>query len=175
MSLMTQKEYAESRKVSPSLITKFKQLGYLKGAFSKKPGGSQVFIVSARADKVLEERLSKAHTKEHRFDGMKKVSEEGRTDALKYSEARTWSERYKAADMKLSYEIRQGLWLRKEEVEETLFKVARIIRDNLLNIPVRVGAILAAESDENKCVEILTKEQKAALNELSMLLKVGVK
>ena len=174
MSLMSMAEYGRTRNVSRQVITKFKQLGYLKGAFRKKIGRKNPLIVSAIADKVLEDRLSKAHTKEHRFDGMKKVSKEGRTDALEYSEARTWSERYRAADMKLSYEIRQGLWLRRSEVEEELFKVTRIIRDSLLNIPVRVGAILAAESDENKCVAILTKEQKAALNELSMLLKVGV-
>ncbi len=175
MPLMTQKEFADHIGVVKSLITKYKNQGYLKGAFRKKPGGKKLYVVSTLAEKMLEKRLSPAHTKEHRFDGMKKVSEEGRTDALQYSEARTWSERYKAADMKLSYEIRQGLWLRREEVEETLFKVARIIRDNLLNIPVRVGAILAAEKDENKVVEILTKEQKTALHELSMLLKVGVK
>ena len=175
MPLMTQSQYALHRKVDRAVITRFKQKGYLKGCLRRKPGGKKLYVVSALADKMLEKRLSKAHTKEHRFDGMKKVSEEGRTDALQYSEARTWSERYRAADMKLSYEIRQGLWLRRSEVEEELFKITRIIRDSLLNIPVRVGAILAAESDVNKVVAILTKEQKAALNELSMLLKVGVK
>ena len=54
-----------------------------------------------------------------------------------------------------------------DEVQQDAFNKGRQIRDTLLNLPARLSAILAAESDGAKIDEILTKEIKQALEVLS--------
>ncbi len=41
------------------------------------------------------------------------------------------------------------------------------MRDNLLNIPGRLAAVVAAETDERKCFELIDSEIKAALKVLA--------
>ena len=47
------------------------------------------------------------------------------------------------------------------------FTKGRTARDNLLNIPDRLAATLAAESDADKVHQILTGEIRKALDELA--------
>lgn len=55
-----------------------------------------------------------------------------------------------------------------ESVREAAFNTGRIIRDGMLNIPDRVSSVIAsAGSDEHKIHEILTKEIRLVLEELS--------
>lgn len=57
--------------------------------------------------------------------------------------------------------------LRKTIVEKNTFELARRTRDAIENIPARLDAILAAETDQHKVRETLTKELKQALEGLS--------
>ena len=54
-----------------------------------------------------------------------------------------------------------------EEVKTEVFNVARVVRNNLLNIPDRVSALLASMSDTEKIHETLTEEIRTALEELT--------
>ncbi|WP_265026481.1 hypothetical protein [Wolbachia endosymbiont (group A) of Bibio marci] len=54
-----------------------------------------------------------------------------------------------------------------EEVKTEAFNVARVVRNNLLNIPDRVSALLASMNDTEKIHETLTEEITNALEELS--------
>jgi hypothetical protein len=54
-----------------------------------------------------------------------------------------------------------------EEVRAAAFNKARIVRDNLLNIPDRIAAQLASIDDERKVHEILLAEIRAALQTLA--------
>ena len=47
------------------------------------------------------------------------------------------------------------------------FNKFRQFRDAMLNIPDRVAAMLAAETDAAKCYEILATEIRKALNEFA--------
>ncbi|MBQ3565470.1 MAG: hypothetical protein IJA14_04970, partial [Alphaproteobacteria bacterium] len=81
--------------------------------------------------------------------------------------------------MKLKNEIEKGKLLEarvKEELRELLpadkvynamFAKGRIIRDGILNIPDRISSLLAGIDDAAKIHEILTREFREVLEELS--------
>ncbi len=52
-------------------------------------------------------------------------------------------------------------------VRVAAFNKGRTVRDNLLNIPGRLAAVVAAETDERKCFELIDSEIKAALKVLA--------
>jgi phage terminase Nu1 subunit (DNA packaging protein) len=88
------------------------------------------------------------------------------TGGIDYVTARALNEQYKAAVKKLEYEERIGKLVDAKKVQEIAFDTARRVRDSLLNIPDRLSALLAAEPNEIKVRELLTKEIRQALSEL---------
>jgi len=76
-------------------------------------------------------------------------------------------EHYQARLSKLEYEEKVGSLISKDEVRIAAFNHFRQYRDGMLNIPDRVAAMLAAESESAKCYEILATEIRKALNEFS--------
>jgi hypothetical protein len=58
------------------------------------------------------------------------------------------------------------LVLRAAADKET-FEIIRRARDKFLNIPARLAGILAAESDQARVFEVLTRELHQALEDLS--------
>ena len=54
-----------------------------------------------------------------------------------------------------------------ERVQKDFFEMARRVRDGLLNLPPRLSGVFAAESNQEKIFESLTKEIHAVLTELS--------
>lgn len=61
----------------------------------------------------------------------------------------------------------KGQYLPVDEVKVAAFNKGRTVRDGLLNIPNRVSSVLAAESDPLKVSQVLEKEIRQALEELS--------
>ena len=86
-----------------------------------------------------------------------------------YSRARAIREYYQASLAKIEYEQKVGKLLPKDEVQAAAFNTYRQFREQLLNIPDRVAAIIAAETgmDTKKVHEILTAEVRQALNEFA--------
>ncbi|MCP4623158.1 MAG: hypothetical protein GY850_06460 [bacterium] len=82
-----------------------------------------------------------------------------------FIDARTKCEQYKAAERKLNFEIKEGLWIKKTDAFNLTFRAARNARDAMLNMPARVAAIIAAEPDEKKCRKIIYKEMKQIIDE----------
>lgn len=74
-------------------------------------------------------------------------------------------EKGKILETKAKAEI--GELVSVEEVKTEAFNVARVVRNNLLNIPDRVSALLASMSDTEKIHETLTEEIRTALEELT--------
>ncbi|BET29112.1 hypothetical protein wCauATS_13140 [Wolbachia pipientis] len=74
-------------------------------------------------------------------------------------------ERGKLLEAKAKAEI--GELVAVEEVKNEAFNVARVVRNNLLNIPNRVSALLALLSDTEKIHMALTEEITNSLEELS--------
>ncbi|MBV2145135.1 MAG: hypothetical protein KTM48_00065, partial [Wolbachia endosymbiont of Pissodes strobi] len=74
-------------------------------------------------------------------------------------------ERGRLLEAKAKAEI--GELVAVEEVKRDAFNVARVVRNNLLNIPNRVSALLASLSETEKIHMALTEEITNSLEELS--------
>ncbi|MEO5347925.1 MAG: hypothetical protein H7834_16345 [Magnetococcus sp. YQC-9] len=68
---------------------------------------------------------------------------------------------------RLDLEERRGRLLKADDVEREAFELGRRVRDRLLNIPSRVSANLAAETDFKVIERLLIQELRTALEELS--------
>jgi hypothetical protein len=60
-----------------------------------------------------------------------------------------------------------GELISAEKVRQAMFAKGRIIRDGMMNIPDRISSLLANENDAAKIHEILSKEIREVLTELS--------
>ena len=84
-----------------------------------------------------------------------------------YTRARAVREHYQARLAKLEFEERVGTLISKDEVQIATFNVFRQYRDHMLNLPDRIAAMLAAETEAAKCYEILATEIRKALNDFA--------
>jgi hypothetical protein len=87
--------------------------------------------------------------------------------AVEYSRARAIREGYLARLSKLDYEERTNKLVSREQIEVEAFTRYRVYRDGMLNIPDRVAAVVAAESDAARVHDILSSEIRRALLEFS--------
>jgi hypothetical protein len=74
-------------------------------------------------------------------------------------------ERGKILEARAKAEI--GELISAEKVRQAMFAKGRIIRDGMMNIPDRISSLLANENDASKIHEILSKEIREVLTELS--------
>jgi hypothetical protein len=86
---------------------------------------------------------------------------------LDYARARAVRENYLARLAKIEFEERSGKLVSRDEVQVAAFNKFRTFRDGMLNIPDRVAAVLAAESDPARVHEILATEIRKALLEFA--------
>ena len=86
---------------------------------------------------------------------------------LDYFRARAVRENYLARLAKIEFEEKTAKLISRDEVQVAAFTKGRTARDNLLNIPDRLAATMAAESDADKVHQILTAEIRKALDELA--------
>lgn len=76
---------------------------------------------------------------------------------------RAETELWRAKTLELEYEVKAGSLIPREDAERDTFRLGRILRDNVFAVPARVAPIVAAESDERTCYNLLIGEQRAAL------------
>lgn len=81
-----------------------------------------------------------------------------------YAGNRAKREKFEAELKRLSYEQKAGKLIEREHIEKIAFEVARRTRDNLLSIPDRIAADIAAETDPQKVHFMMTEALLAALN-----------
>ena len=86
---------------------------------------------------------------------------------LDYSRARAVRESYMARLAKIDFEERSGKLVNRDEVQVAAFNRFRTFRDGMLNIPDRVSAMVAAESDATAVHAVLTVEIRKALLEFA--------
>ena len=84
------------------------------------------------------------------------------------AESQRRKEEFRAKLVELDYEERVGTLVRKDLIEETAFRVGRLVRDGLLNIPSRLAGILAAETDQRKVHDLLEAEIRQVLEALAI-------
>ena len=83
--------------------------------------------------------------------------------AATYNQARAVKEAYLARLTKLDLDQRSGLLVSVDSVKNEAFKIARQVRDSMLNIPDRIAPELAGETDTFKIHLRLTEEIRKAL------------
>lgn len=84
-----------------------------------------------------------------------------------YYEARAQRERFQAKQAELDYLKAIGDLVSREDMKKVAARRYRAIRDQLLNIPDRISAQLAAERDPARIHAAITSELKRVLHELS--------
>jgi len=77
------------------------------------------------------------------------------------------SEVEKAKLLEIKARVEAGKYVDADEVKVAAFNKARVVRDALMNIPERLAAVLAAETDAARVHAMLTSEIRAALEDLA--------
>lgn len=98
----------------------------------------------------------------------KKTYEEGEPAPNSFLAHRTSKEGYQSKLRRLEYLEKRKKLLPASEVKAEAFRLARTVRDSLLNIPDRLAGILAAETDPHKVHLLLTDELTKALEALAL-------
>lgn len=173
MALLSLRAYARHRGVSLAAVQK----AIKSGRITPTPEG---LIDSDRADVDWSSKTQPSH---HRLRPARSAPvapaavaspavarepvETSNTNGLDYFRARAIREGYLARLAKIEFEERSGKLVSRDEVQVAAFTRARVVRDNLLNIPDRVAATVAAETDPNKVHSILSDEIRRALEALA--------
>jgi hypothetical protein len=79
--------------------------------------------------------------------------------------------KYKAKLSEIKLKEERGLYYKKENIDSTIFKAFRLLRDNLGNIPERISAELSITSSQTECKKIVKDELEFVLNDLVEELK----
>jgi hypothetical protein len=149
--------YARHRKETglPSVDPMSVEKAIKSGRITRDPDGEIDF---EKADRDWEQNTRPAMSPDEDNGGL-----------AQYSKARAIREYYQASLAKIEYEQKVGKLLPKDEVQAAAFNTFRQFREQLMNIPDRVAAIIAAETgmDTKKVQEILTAEVRHALNEFA--------
>ncbi len=98
------------------------------------------------------------------------MSSNGERLTNSYVEARTREKQLRVEILELDLQLKRGEMVLTKDVEFVAFNAARAIRDRMLNIPDRISAIVAAESNEIKVRDIINEQFE---NELSSITDTG--
>lgn len=85
-----------------------------------------------------------------------------------FAQIQARKEHYRAELARLEFEERIGQLVEKQTVESSAFRLARLVRDAMLNIPARLAGILAAETDQRRVHDLLEQEIRQALEALAV-------
>lgn len=133
-----------------------------------RPSGQQQKPVAsseaARPPNLRTRTVEMASTEGHSDSGKNDLPAAG---SLEYSRARAVRENYNARLAKLEFEMRTGKLVSRDEVQVSAFNKFRQFRDQMLNIPDRVSAMLAAETESAKVHRMLGTEIRKALNDFA--------
>jgi hypothetical protein len=154
MPLVSVRKYAERRGVSHTAVQKAIKQGRIKPTADGK-------IDVEQADRDWDRNTSPVNAPK------RTPKSDGATVGPTYAQSRAVRELYLARLAKIEFEERAGKLISRDEATVAAFTKARTVRDNLLNIPDRVAAMLAAETDPVRTHQILTDEIRKALIELS--------
>lgn len=143
-SMVSAKQYAEHRGVTPSAVTKWKQ----KRLLVLKNGRIDV----AASDRILDE--------------MERGFEDGR-EPKNINEAQFLKELYLAKLRRLEFFQKASELIEEATVKSALSDIFRQHKDGLLTIPERLAAPLALETDPAKVRGLLSTEILGHLNGLA--------
>ncbi len=177
MPLMSMRSYAKYRGVSPQAVSKAVAAGRIT---TEVDANGERKINSEVADQQWASNSNQSRKTTPTRAEMAGVTPpaqeqasipEGETAAAAvgatYQKSKTMREGYMARLAQLEYEERKGKLVSADKVKVSAFNTARIVRDSILNIPDRIAAELASETDPHKLHTKLTEALVEALEELS--------
>jgi hypothetical protein len=163
MAMMSLRAYSRHRDCALSAVQK----AIKTGRITVQPDGK---IDAAQAD-IQWARNTEKHappvTQRGQQDDDDGGAMAGSFGGSQYTKARAVREHYQARLTKIEFEERVGKLVSKDEVEVAAFNKFRQFRDHMLNIPDRIAAMVAAESEAARCYEIIAIEIRKALNEFA--------
>lgn len=162
--------YAKHRGVSLQAVVKAINEGRLVDSVVQSEAG-RYKIDPAKADREWSENTDDLTGAPAHMANQGDLPPESAGDSeepMTYAQARAQHERFKARLAQLELEQREGKLVEAEEVKREAFRVARIVRDALLNLPDRVAGELAAEANQFKVHQRLSNEIRRALEDLKL-------
>lgn len=171
--------YAKHRGVTPEYIRVLIKKGKIPETALKRVG-KRWLVDQKKADVALAETLSHVNRKTKTNRKIKTSGPKPKTKTRKFkplteikkrdltlAECQRLHQKYKAALAELEYKKKSGELLSADEVKSAAFEIGRSIRDQVMNVPARLGPILAGESDPNKIVKMLNDEFRKALEQMT--------
>lgn len=156
MALITQKEWSKRNGFSPPYVSKLIK----KGKIPTVNG----LIDEERANDIMLCIVDPNQPAQRKYGTENLKNDDLHTQFLKIK-IKNETEKGKILEAKAKSEI--GELISAEEVRNAMFVKGRIVRDGILNVPDRISALLATINDASQIHEILTKELRAVLEELS--------
>jgi hypothetical protein len=156
MSLITQTEWARRQGFSKQYVGKLISQGKIKlvdGMIDEKSANA---VLQNQRDPNLPIRRNGNCSYENQSD---------MHSLLVKTKLKNEIERGKLLEVKVKAEM--GELISAEKVRQAMFAKGRIIRDGILNVPDRVSSLLATINDASQIHEILMKELREVLEELS--------
>jgi hypothetical protein len=86
---------------------------------------------------------------------------------MTYAQAKAYRESFEARKKELDFNLKKGTLIEREEVEKAAFEAARITRESIMNVPDRISADLAAETDPGRVRSMLHDALAQALASLT--------
>lgn len=80
------------------------------------------------------------------------------TKSTDYAKARAGTQIYEALNKKLTYETRAKNLTPTADVEQARFTEFRVLREACFNIPTRIAAIVAGETNVERCQQLMEAE-----------------
>lgn len=179
MPKMSFADYARHRGVSPAAVTRAVQKGRIASEFDPATHRQVIDSESADAAWVANSDSSKligamaaAGTgglpePSRELSGEESEPSDHASAAQSYSVSRAHREFYQARLARLNYEQKLGTLVAASEVSKQAFTAARIVREGITNIPDRLAAQLAGETEPRVVHKLLADELARVLSELA--------
>lgn len=166
-TLLSAKAYAKHRGVTTGTVLAAINNGRLEGTWNRRGPGYQINVELADEQWARNTDSGSGYPAQVRNQGGEQLATDG-DQPISYAEARAQHERFKARLAQLELEEREKKLVQADEVTREAFRVARQVRDAMLNIADRVAAELAAETNQFKVHQRLTQEIRRALEDLRL-------
>ncbi len=163
-------DYAKLKKVSPQAIRKAIKDERLVKSISKDGRGYMVDV--EMADREWKANTNPSQQRSPQAINIGKQLTSGLASPS-YTAARAFGEQYKAKLLELEFREKSGDLVRVDDVKIATFKVNRLFRDSVLNIPIRVVSEISAiignvsKEKQHEMQEVMRREINLALEHLA--------
>ncbi len=168
MPLVSIREYARMRGISHEGVRKaINEKRLINSVIQQEQGKRKLALIDSDiADQEWPKGTRESFAQEAPNARQERINDDNKVGQT-YTQSRAVREAYAARLAKLEFEAKSGKLIEAESVREEAFKVARVVRDTMLNIPDRIASELVGEVDSFKIHKKLTEEIRKALENLS--------